>query len=84
MLVTNVIYLIIFIVVAVKTRNGSNGVGILPYGTAPSYVRTQPVVNQTQPSTTYVSPSSEQRNVKCPNCHTVITYIDNHEIKNER
>jgi len=72
MLVTNVIYIIIFIVVIIKTRNESNRVTMLPHSSAPSYVSNQPVVNQIQPPTTYVSSSSVQRNFKCPNCSTVI------------
>jgi hypothetical protein len=72
MLFTNVIYIIIFIFVAVKTRNESNAVGRSPYGTAPPYVSNQPVVTQIQPPTTYVSSSSGQRTLNCPTCHTVI------------
>jgi hypothetical protein len=80
MLVTNVIYIIIFILVAIKTRNESNEIGILPYGTAPYYINTQPVANQMQPLTTVSAipqqqPSTGQRIVECHNCHTLIQII---------
>jgi hypothetical protein len=77
MLVTNVIYIIIFIVVAVKTRN-QNNVGIVPYGGAPGHVLTQPMIYQTQPSTIYVpqhQQATEQRVVECQNCHAIIPIV---------
>ncbi len=35
MLVTNVVYIVIFVVVAIKTRNTPNQVGLFHYGTVP-------------------------------------------------
>jgi hypothetical protein len=79
MLATNVIYIIIYIIVAVKTRNESNEAGISPYGTAlaPYYIHGQPAVNQGQPPTNVPSfpqepPSTGQRFIRCPNCHVKI------------
>jgi hypothetical protein len=72
MLATNVIYIIIFIVIAIKTRNQSNDGVVLPYGTTPNYVRPQPVVSQIEPAVTQIQAPSAygQRLIKCPNCHT--------------
>jgi hypothetical protein len=60
MLVTNVIYIIIFIVVAIKIRNESNEVGMVQYGTAPFTVGAQPMAYQTQVPTAYVSSVQQQ------------------------
>jgi hypothetical protein len=81
MLVTNVIYMIIFMVVAVRTKNESNEIGIYQHGGSHVHVVSQPMVYQQQPPTTYASTvpqqqpqerGSQQRIVECHQCHTLI------------
>jgi hypothetical protein len=82
-LATNVIYMIIFIVVAVRTRNASNEVGMYQYGGSHVPVVSQPMVYQQQPppppaympTAPQYQPQQQgarQRVVECHKCHTLI------------
>ncbi len=78
MLFTNVIYIIIFIVVAVKTKNESNEIGVYQSGTTSVNANAQPIGYQRQEPTPYVLSTHQQpgrsqtRVVECHKCHTLI------------
>lgn len=73
MLVTNIIYIIIFIVVAIKTRKENSQVVIPQYDAALSRPINHQSVPQSKASSVYITYISQQRTIECQNCHTLIS-----------
>lgn len=78
MLGSNVIYIIIFLVVACKTSGTSNEIVPIQSMPAPVYGPVQPMVIPRQQPIFYTPPTvvetqgSRQHTVQCQNCHTLI------------